>query len=120
MRTADVVIVGGGVTGVSTAFHLLALGVRHVVVLERKFLGAGTAGYADAARRSGAIIEQGVEVVGISQTAGRVSGVVTAAGDEIASPVVVNAAGLWSPRLAGLVDIELPIVIGRHPVFIVE
>ena len=28
MRTADVVIVGGGATGVSTAFHLIKRGVR--------------------------------------------------------------------------------------------
>ncbi len=45
---------------------------------------------------------------------------VTASGDEIRSPVVVNAAGLWSPRVARLAHIELPIIIGRHPVFIVE
>src|SRR5262245_8466534 len=230
MRTADVVIVGGGVTGVSTAFHLIGLGVRSVIVLEKSFLGSGgtgrsvgiirqlyptpettqmvvsslqvfqnfsdavggqsgyvgcgaligigpamrpqlektlalqhslgvraellepgdlariepridpqglggvlyepesgygdpaavTAGYADAARRGGVIIEQGVEVVDIRQTAGRVTGVITASGEEVAAPVVVNAAGLWSPRLAGLVHLELPIVIGRHPVFIVE
>src|SRR5262249_32799511 len=44
VRTADVVIVGGGVTGVSTAFHLIERGVRRVVVLERRFLGAGGTG----------------------------------------------------------------------------
>jgi len=230
MRTADVVIVGGGVTGVSTAFHLLELGVRNILVLERHFLGSGgtgrsvgiirqlyptpettqmvvsslhvfqnfpdavggqsgyvgcgaligigpamrpsltktlglqrplgvraellepkdlervepridpeglggvlyepdsgygdpaavTAGYADAARRAGAIIEQGVEVVALRQSASRITGVVTASGEEIASPVVLNAAGLWSPRLAALAAIELPIIIGRHPVFVVE
>ena len=32
-RTADVVIIGGGVTGVSIAFRLAELGVRRVVVL---------------------------------------------------------------------------------------
>jgi sarcosine oxidase subunit beta len=229
-KTAEVVIVGGGVTGVSIAFHLAARGVRRVVVLERKFLGAGgtgrsvgiirqlyptpettemvlaslkifqrfgdiaggpsgyvgcgvligvapemrpalektlalqqslgvraellapediarieprinpaglggalyepesgyadpaavTAGYATAARRSGASIEQGVEVVGIRQVGGRVTGVVTASGEEIASPVVVNAAGLWSAGLAALAGMDLPIIVGRHPVFIVE
>jgi len=30
MRAADVVVIGGGVTGASTAFHLTALGVRDV------------------------------------------------------------------------------------------
>jgi glycine/D-amino acid oxidase-like deaminating enzyme len=44
-RTAEVIIVGGGVTGASLAFHLARLGVRRVVVLEQKFLAAGGTGY---------------------------------------------------------------------------
>src|SRR5262249_47546623 len=43
-RAADVVIVGGGVTGISIAFHLAACGVGRIVVLERKFLPAGGPG----------------------------------------------------------------------------
>src|SRR6266511_1571910 len=43
-RTADVVIVGGGVTGCALAFHLARRGLRRVLVLERKFLGAGGTG----------------------------------------------------------------------------
>src|SRR5262245_12243908 len=43
-KTADAIIIGGGVTGVSIAFHLALLGVRRIVVLERKFLGAGGTG----------------------------------------------------------------------------
>jgi sarcosine oxidase, subunit beta len=230
MRTADVVIVGGGVTGVSIAFHLAGLGVRRVLILERKFLGAGgtgrsvgiirqlyptretsemvlrslavferfgeavdgeagfvrtgaligvspamrptlertlalqrgigiraeivepgdlariepridasglgavlwepgsgygdpaavTAGFASAARRRGVAIEQGVEVIAIRQEAGRVVGVDTAGGERIDAPVVLNAAGLWAPRVGRLAGIELPIVVGRHPVFIVS
>ncbi len=230
MRTADAVIVGGGVTGCSLAFQLAGAGVKRVLVLERRFLGAGgtgrsvgiirqlyptlettqmvlrslavferfgeavggdsgfvrcgvligvgaamrpslektlalqralgvsaeileprdlgrvepridpsglgavlhepgsgygdpsavTSGYAEAARRRGATIEQGVEVTAIRQAHGRVSGVATASGEEIAAPVVVNAAGLWSPALARLAGVELPIVIGRHPVFVLE
>lgn len=34
-ETADVVVVGGGVVGASTAYHLAAAGVEHVVLLER-------------------------------------------------------------------------------------
>ena len=230
MKTADVIIIGGGVTGCSLAFHLAGHGVRRALILERKFLGAGgtghsvgiirqlyptaettqmvtrslavfrnfsdavggqsgyvgcgvligvsatmrpalekslalqhsagakaellapedmarvepridpaglgavlyepesgygdpsavTAGYAEAARRRGAAIEQGVEVTGILSEGGRVIGVATASGDRIAAPVVVNAAGLWSPRVAALAGVELPIIIGRHPVFIIE
>ena len=39
---ADVVIVGGGVVGVSAAFHLAEAGVRNVVLLERGQLGEGS------------------------------------------------------------------------------
>ena len=227
MKTADVVIVGGGVIGVSIAFHLAELGVKRVMVLERKFLGAGgtgrsvgiirqlyptretsqmvrrslavfeqfsdvvggdagfvrsgaligvsaamrptlertlalqreigieaeilepaelgriepridpsglgavlwepgsgygdpsavTAGFAAAARRGGVTIEQGAEVVAIRQASGRLVGVTTAIGDHIDAPIVVNAAGLWAPQVARLASVELPIIVGRHPVF---
>jgi sarcosine oxidase subunit beta len=229
MRTADAVIIGGGVTGVSIALHLARAGVRRIVLLERKFLAAGgtgrsvgiirqlyptpettrmvrasldvfrhfgdavggdsgyvacgvligvsppmraslrtqveqqrdlgikaevlepeelsriepridptglgavlyepesgygdpsavTAGYAQAARRLGVTIEQGTEVTGILRDDRRVTGVTTTTGP-VTAPVVVNAAGLWSPRVAGLAGLTLPIVIGRHPVFIIE
>jgi sarcosine oxidase, subunit beta len=230
IRRADVVIVGGGVTGASIAFHLAAHGVRDVVLLERKFLASGgtgrsvgivrqlyptpetsqmvvrslaafrrfrdivgadagyvacgvaigvsasmrerleatverqrafgvradvlepaelariepridtqglgavvyepdsgygdptavTTGYAEAARRRGVRIEQGVEVMTIRTSGDRVIGVATATGDRIDAPVVVNAAGLWSTALARLAGVALPIVVGRHPVFVIE
>ena len=41
MENADVVIIGGGVNGASTAFNLTSLGVRRVIVVERRHLGAG-------------------------------------------------------------------------------
>ncbi|HKZ06998.1 MAG TPA: FAD-binding oxidoreductase [Methylomirabilota bacterium] len=229
-RVADCIIIGGGITGVSTAFQLAGLGMKRVLVLEKKFVGSGgtgrsvgiirqlyptretsqmvlrslavferfgeavggasgfvrcgaligvspamratlertlslqreigvraeivepgdlariepridpsglgallwepgsgygdpsavTAGYADAARKHGAVIEQGVEVVAIRQADGRVVGVDTARGDRIDAPIVINAAGLWSSRVAGLAGHELPIIVGRHPVFIVQ
>jgi glycine/D-amino acid oxidase-like deaminating enzyme len=80
---------------------------------------AVTTGYADAARRLGVSIEQGVEATGIDIDGDRVSGVATTTGP-IATSVLINAAGLWSPRVARLAGVTLPIVIGRHPVFIVE
>src|SRR4029077_17908579 len=43
-RTAGVVIVGGGVTGTSIAFHLAGLGVRDVLLLERNTLASGGTG----------------------------------------------------------------------------
>jgi len=229
-RHAAVIIIGGGVTGVSIAFHLGRLGVRNVLLLERRFLASGGTGrsvgiirqlyptpettqmvvrslevfrrfrdmvggesgyvgcgvligvsaamrpkleetvmrqrslgvradvlepadltsveprinpenlgavlhepesgygdptavamaYAEGARRHGVMIEQGVEVVAILTAGDRVTGVATAAGERIDTPVVVNAAGLWSPAVARLAGVDLPIIIGRHPVFVVE
>ena len=230
MRTADVVIIGGGVTGCSIAFHLAERGVRDVVVLERRFLAAGgtgrsvgvmrqlyptpeasrmvlhslrvfqnfrevtggdahyvqcgaviavgpdqkaalvrtlesqreigiqarllgpddirelepridpfavgaavyepesgygdptgvTTGFARGAQRHGVLIEQTAEVSGIRVDGTRVASVRLARGDEIATRVVVNAAGLWCREIARMAGLDLPIVVGRHPVFIVE
>ena len=229
-RRADVVIVGGGVTGVSIAFHLAARNAGRVVVLERRFLAAGgtgrsvgiirqlyptpetsrmvlrslevfrhfgdavgghagfvacgaligvgprmraklettlavqreigiraeildpedvarvepridvsglgavlhepgsgygdpvsvTQGYADAARRLGVTIQQDADVIDVLRAGDRVTGVAIRNGDRYEAPVVIDAAGLWAPALARLAGLELPIVVGRHPVFIVE
>jgi len=229
-RSADVVIIGGGVTGCSIAFHLAERGVRNVVVLERRFLASGgtgrsvgimrqlyptpetsrmvlhslrvfqnfhevtggdagyvqcgaiiavapaqrealaktlaaqreigiqarllspedvreldpridpfavgaavyepesgygdptgvTTGFAQAARRHGVVIEQMTEVTGVRVSGGRIAGVRTATGDEIATGAVVNAAGLWCREIAAMAGVTLPIIVGRHPVFIVE
>src|SRR5688572_15400042 len=48
--TADVVVVGGGVIGASTAFQLASLGVKRVIVCERRFPAAGASG------KSGALV----------------------------------------------------------------
>lgn len=229
-RTADVIIIGGGVTGCSIAFHLAERGVRNVVVLERRFLASGgtgrsvgimrqlyptpetsrmvlhslrvfqsfreitggdagyvqcgaiiavapaqretlaktleaqreigiqarlltpddirelepridpfavgaavyepesgygdptgvTTGFAAGARRLGVAIEQMTAVVGLRTEGDRIAGVVMAGGDEIATRVVVNAAGLWCREIADMAGVSLPIVVGRHPVFIIE
>ena len=81
---------------------------------------AVTLGYADAARRAGVTIEQGVEVTAIERQGDRVVGVTTSAGDRVIAPAVVIASGLWSPAVARMAGVTLPIIIGRHPVFVVE
>ena len=50
MQTADVVVVGAGANGLSTAFHLAKAGVKRVVVVERRHLAAGATG------KSGALV----------------------------------------------------------------
>ena len=46
--TADVVVVGGGVIGVSIAFALASAGVRHVTLLEKGALASGASGRSSA------------------------------------------------------------------------
>ena len=43
---ASVVIIGGGIVGCSTAYHLGKKGVKDVVLLERKKLTSGTTWHA--------------------------------------------------------------------------
>lgn len=50
LEQADVIVIGAGVNGTSTAFHLAKAGVKRVVVIERGFLGAGATG------KSGALV----------------------------------------------------------------
>ncbi len=229
-QTAEAVIIGGGVTGTSLAYHLAQRGVKGIIVLEKKFLAAGgtghsvgiirqlyptveasqmvlrslrvfqhfyeliggesgyvgcgaligvseemlpalkksmeaqeavgiraellnakeahriepridpeglggflyepesgygdptgvALGYAHVARDRGVIIEQGREVTGIRVAGDRVLGVTLASGEAVDAPIVVNAAGLWARAVARLAHVELPIVVGRHPVFIVK
>ena len=49
-RSAAVVVIGGGVNGLSAAFRLAKRGVREIVVLERRHLGSGATG------KSGALV----------------------------------------------------------------
>ncbi|MFT4036741.1 MAG: FAD-binding oxidoreductase [Thermomicrobiales bacterium] len=43
-QSAGVVVIGGGVNGLSTAYQLAKRGARDVIVLEQKWLGAGASG----------------------------------------------------------------------------
>src|SRR2546426_9928615 len=49
--TADVVIIGGGATGTSTAYHLARRGIRNVVLVEKRFLASGPTGRSSACVR---------------------------------------------------------------------
>ncbi len=51
-RTADVVVIGGGIQGASVAWHLTRRGVTDVVILEKETLASGCSG------RTGGMIRQ--------------------------------------------------------------
>jgi len=61
-NTADVLIVGAGIMGVSTAYHLARLGVRRVVVLERDTVCSGSTALASGGIRHQYANRLGVEL----------------------------------------------------------
>ena len=72
-----------------------------------------TSGYAASARRHGARIKEGVEVVGIDLAGGRVQGVRTSAGD-VATRVVFDCAGAWSASIGRMAGLEIPVLPYRR------
>src|SRR5499425_108409 len=61
-NTADVLIIGAGIMGVSTAYHLARLGVRRVVVLERDTVCSGSTALASGGIRHQYANRLGVEL----------------------------------------------------------
>jgi len=56
----EVVIIGGGVHGLATAYYLAKLGVRDVAVLEKSYIGSGASGRNTAIIRSNYRTSEGV------------------------------------------------------------
>jgi len=75
-----------------------------------------TTGYAKAAEALGVKILQKTEVVGVGLRGRRVTAVKTNQGEEITTPVVVNATNAWANRVNKIVGIELPIESVRSQV----
>lgn len=50
-NTAEVVIIGGGISGCATAYYLAKLGVTDIVVVEKEFLASGSTGRCGAGVR---------------------------------------------------------------------
>lgn len=51
IKTADVVIIGGGISGCSIAYNLAKKGVKNIVVLEKNYLASGATGRCGAGVR---------------------------------------------------------------------
>ncbi|HWP02552.1 MAG TPA: FAD-dependent oxidoreductase [Gemmatimonadaceae bacterium] len=73
----------------------------------------------EAARRNGAVIKAHTAVTGIRVENGRVVGVRTNRGD-IATPLVVNAAGVWVPLIGQLVGMTIPVGPRRGVVLVTD
>ncbi|MBI2868972.1 MAG: FAD-binding oxidoreductase [Chloroflexi bacterium] len=74
---------------------------------------ATTNSYAARARELGVSIYEETEATGISLSGGRVKSVATSRG-EISTPVVVNAAGLWSDRVGKMAGLKIPMSVHRE------
>src|SRR5256885_6334766 len=72
-----------------------------------------TSGYASAARRRGARLKEGVEVIGIDVANGRVQGVRTSDGD-MATRLLFNCAGAWSSSIGRMAGLEIPVLPYRR------
>src|SRR5260370_9475185 len=57
----DVVIIGGGVHGLGTAYELAKRGVRNIAVLERSYIGSGASGRTTTIIRANYRTPAGVE-----------------------------------------------------------
>ncbi|NIK54565.1 NAD(P)/FAD-dependent oxidoreductase [Kribbella shirazensis] len=76
-------------------------------------------GYASAARRLGARLVTGCEVLGIDAVGNQISVVRTSGGD-IRTPTVICAAGAWSAQIGAMVGVDLPVVPLRRQIVVTE
>jgi glycine/D-amino acid oxidase-like deaminating enzyme len=66
MNTYDAIVIGAGVIGTSTAFHLAQLGARNVLVLDRKTVGEGTTSQSSGILRTHYSVQENVELAQLS------------------------------------------------------
>lgn len=78
-----------------------------------------TAGYAAAARRHGARLREGVEMLGVDVAGGRVQAVRTSQGD-VATRVLFNCAGAWSSSIGRMAGVEIPVLPYRRHIAVTE
>ncbi len=79
-----------------------------------------TQAFARAAYKLGVEIETHTEVTDIKTENCRITGVVTSKGEEIKTPIVINAAGAHGKLLAEMVGIDVPLYPERHQILVTE
>jgi len=65
-------------------------------------------GYAGAAKKLGATVLTNTEVSAINLDSGEITSVTTTAG-KVRTSAVINCAGVWSPHIAAMVGLDLPV-----------
>ncbi len=78
-----------------------------------------TISLAKGAQAGGVRIYEGIEVTGVTQAAGRVTGVVTDRGP-VAAEVVVNCAGMWGRQLGEMAGVSCPLQAAEHYYILLE
>src|SRR5262252_6643751 len=73
-----------------------------------------------AAAAWGTRIRPHTEVTGVQKESGRVTGVKTASGETLWSPIVVNAAGVWSPAIGRMVGVDVAVVPRKGQLLVSE
>jgi sarcosine oxidase subunit beta len=75
--------------------------------------------FARAAKRLGATILAGLEVIGLERVEDKITAVITEEG-KIKTETVVNAAGPWSSQLAEMAGLHLPVEPRKGELFVTE
>ena len=76
-------------------------------------------GYAAGAKRHGAVISTGTEVLGIEIDEDEIRSVRTNHGT-VATATVINCAGAWSPKIAEMVGLSLPVTPYRRELVVTK
>lgn len=79
-----------------------------------------TIGLADGAKRLGASIKEGAEVIGIQYHPESKAYTVRTKDETYCSPVVINAAGVWAPVIGSFLNIEIPIIPRQGQILVAE
>jgi sarcosine oxidase subunit beta len=77
-------------------------------------------GFINGARRLGATLCEGIEVIGIDVERGKIKGVETSAGARVETGVVVNSAGPHAAEVAAWSGLELPVRPLRRQLFFTD
>lgn len=79
-----------------------------------------TYGYLEGMKRLGSKVFVQTEVKKINTANSRVVSVVTRTGEEIFTPVVLNAAGPWAQEVGKLIGVDVPVQPDRHEALVTE